>query len=74
MLHSYSKLTPPLPPTLSGASTAPYSSKITQHENIYLQAYIIPIDPNDEERTGRIVRALADEARLQRDLRAAGLL
>ena len=46
MLHSYSKLTPPLPPTLSGASTAPYSSKITQHENIYLQAYIIPIDPS----------------------------
>lgn len=36
--------------------------------------YIIPIDPNDEEQTGRIVRALADEARLQRDLRAAGLL
>lgn len=36
--------------------------------------YIVPIDPNDEEQTGRLVRALADEARLQRDLRAAGLL
>ncbi|KAF7790845.1 hypothetical protein EIP86_001802 [Pleurotus ostreatoroseus] len=36
--------------------------------------YIIPIDPNDPERTNRLARAYADEARLHRDLRAAGLL
>ena len=36
--------------------------------------YIIPIDPNDPERTDRLARAYADEARLHRDLRAAGLL
>ncbi|THH02407.1 hypothetical protein EW026_g418 [Hermanssonia centrifuga] len=36
--------------------------------------YIIPIDPNDPEGTSRLARAYADEARLHRDLRAAGLL
>lgn len=36
--------------------------------------FIIPIDPNDDERTNRITRAYVDEVRLQRDLRAAGLL
>ena len=36
--------------------------------------YIIPIDPNDPERNSRLARAYADEARLHRDLRAAGLL
>lgn len=36
--------------------------------------YVIPIDESDPERTHRLARAYADEARLQRDLRAAGLL
>ena len=36
--------------------------------------YIIPIDPNDPEATDRLARAYAEEARLQRALRAAGLL
>ncbi len=36
--------------------------------------YIIPIDPNDPEGTSRLARAYVDEARLHRDLRAAGLL
>lgn len=36
--------------------------------------YIIPVDETDPERTARFARAFADEARLQRDLRAAGLL
>ncbi|KAH8106163.1 hypothetical protein BXZ70DRAFT_1004444 [Cristinia sonorae] len=36
-------------------------------------AYVIPVD-GDPDRTHRLARAFADEARLQRDLRAAGLL
>ncbi|KAI0693577.1 hypothetical protein BC835DRAFT_1275755 [Cytidiella melzeri] len=36
--------------------------------------YVIPIDESNPERTHRLARAYADEARLQRDLRAAGLL
>lgn len=36
--------------------------------------YVIPIDETDPERTHRLARAYADDARLQRDLRAAGLL
>lgn len=36
--------------------------------------YIIPIDPNDPESADRLARAYAEEARLQRALRAAGLL
>ena len=36
--------------------------------------YIIPIDPNNPEATDRLARAYAEEARLQRALRAAGLL
>ena len=36
--------------------------------------YIIPIDPNDPEGTDRLARAYVEEARLQRALRAAGLL
>ena len=38
--------------------------------------YILPVDVEtaDPERTERLARAFADEARLQRDLRAAGLL
>ena len=36
--------------------------------------YIIPIDPNDPEATDRLARAYVEEARLQRALRAAGLL
>ncbi|KAI0796621.1 hypothetical protein C8Q75DRAFT_802309 [Abortiporus biennis] len=36
--------------------------------------YVLPLDPNDEEHNTRIARAVADEVRLQRDLRAAGLL
>ncbi|KAI0747441.1 hypothetical protein BC629DRAFT_1739861 [Irpex lacteus] len=37
-------------------------------------AYVIPIDETNPERTHRLARAYADEVRLQRDLRAAGLL
>ncbi len=37
-------------------------------------AYVIPIDEANPERTHRLARAYADEVRLQRDLRAAGLL
>lgn len=36
--------------------------------------YVIPIDESNPERTHTLARAYADEARLQRDLRAAGLL
>lgn len=36
--------------------------------------YIIPVDPNNPEMTDRLARAYAEEARLQRALRAAGLL
>jgi hypothetical protein len=37
-------------------------------------AYIIPIDESNPEATDRLARAYAEEARLQRALRAAGLL
>lgn len=36
--------------------------------------YVIPIDETNPERTHRLTRAYVEEARLQRDLRAAGLL
>lgn len=36
--------------------------------------YVIPIDPNDPEGADRLTRAYVEEARLQRALRAAGLL
>lgn len=36
--------------------------------------YVIPIDNSNPERTHTLARAYADEARLHRDLRAAGLL
>lgn len=36
--------------------------------------YIIPIDPDNPEAADRLARAYAEEARLQRALRAAGLL
>ena len=36
--------------------------------------YIIPIDPNDPDSADRLARAYAEEARLQRALRSAGLL
>jgi len=35
---------------------------------------MIPVDPNDPERSRRIAEALANERRLQADLRSAGLL
>ena len=36
--------------------------------------YIIPLDPDNPEANDRLARAYAEEARLQRALRAAGLL
>ncbi|KZT12763.1 uncharacterized protein LAESUDRAFT_639978 [Laetiporus sulphureus 93-53] len=36
--------------------------------------YIIPIDPDDPERNARMAQAMAVQARLHHDLRAAGLL
>lgn len=35
---------------------------------------MIPLDPSDPERSRAIIRAFANEQRLQRDLREAGLL
>ncbi|KIP08358.1 hypothetical protein PHLGIDRAFT_18960 [Phlebiopsis gigantea 11061_1 CR5-6] len=46
--------------------------EVTGHEPA--NGYIIPIDPNDPEGTDRLARAYVEEARLQRALRAAGLL
>lgn len=36
--------------------------------------YILPLDPDNPERNGRIAQAFATEARLHQDLRSAGLI
>ena len=45
-----------------------------EEEQPHPNAYILPLDPSDSDRNERIARAYADEARLQQDLRSAGLL